>query len=644
MLRCFVGHSEIRSLTRTTVVILALSAFLSEACTATAIAQTPESPRGSVQGTVLNQKSGQPLSGVTVRLAGGPVDRGALQKLLDFFATRGVNVTAPAGEPNDAFFQSVIDAAAGKGVSLMNPEVQNAFGAFEQSLQSKFVSVSDGAGHFSMPNVVPGNYDVITESKGHFGPGSGPDSPGVHASVKAGDAVSVQLPMIPGAVISGHVSNPSGRRLPNMSVQAFVTTYQDGYPILQPGATTTTDDQGEYKLFWLPPGEYVVATMLPRGRKPPPVDGKDPVRTFYPQTTDVLMAQPVSIRGGEELAGFDIEMQMARSFKISGEIISAVAPPTVPAPVGANVGPTTATISIMARDPSVPDNVGSRNLGTVQLSPSGDNKWSSRFEVQGILPGVYDISTWVRESNPDGGSSITIGRTPVEVRDQDLDAIELRVYPSVRVLGKVTLDGHAPGTVATRISVQPEGSEVKVPVYQGIGLRAVMANPQDGAFMVPAVTSGQFRVQANQGLPPNVYVADVRQAGVSVYDSGFSIAGKTPDLIEVVLRSGSATVEGTVKDAAGKPMSQATVVLVPPVPRRSNRSLYKTVTTDAEGHFSIKGVAPENYQVYAWQSIPADAFYNARFLSKYQDRGHPVYVTQDSTVTASLTGIAAEAR
>jgi hypothetical protein len=161
--------------------------------------------------------------------------------------------------------------------------------------------------------------------------------------------------------------------------------------------------------------------------------------------------------------------------------------------------------------------------------------------------------------------------------------------------------------------------------------------------MVPAVTSGQFRV-VTQGLPPEVYVADVLQAGVSIYDSGLTVAGKTPDLIEVVLRSGSATIAGTVRDAAGKTMANATVVLVPPASRRGNRSLYKTVSTDQVGRFTIRGIAPGNYQVFAWQRDPEGAYYNERFLSRYLHRGRAVYVNQESTVPADLTGIPAEAR
>jgi hypothetical protein len=606
-------------------------------------AQPTDAAKGTVKGTVVAQTSSKTLSGVTVRLTGGPTDRPALKKLLDFFATRGVVVDLPTGEPNGAYFQNIIDTAARQGVSLMNPEVQRNIAAFENALASRFVSVTDNAGNFLITAVLPGNYEVVTDSKDHFGPGSNPANPPVHVAVQPGSTNDIRLPMIPGAVVSGRVRNAAGQPLSNMVVQAFVMGYQDGYPLLAPGVQARTDDQGEYKLFWLPPGEYFLATMFPRGRRTPSPDGKDLVTTYYPRNTDTLTAQPIVIRGGEERPGFDIEMQAPSSFKISGRIVSSVTPPAGPGPVGANVGSTTATINILVRDPNVPEVVGPRALGTVQLSQSADNMWSAPFEVSGIQPGIYDLSTWVRESNPDGGSSITIGRTPVEIRDENLTGVELRIYPSVRVLGKVTVDGHAPGAVAARVSLWPDGSAVKVPVYQGIGLRAVVADPKDGAFMVPAVTSGQFRV-VTQGLPPEIYVADVLQAGISIHDSGLTVAGKTPDLIEVVLRSGSATIAGTVRDATGKTMAKATVVLVPPTSRRGNRSLYKAVSTDQYGRFTVTGIAPGNYQLFAWQRDPEGAYYNERFLSRYLHRGRPVYVNQESTVPADLTAIPVEAR
>jgi hypothetical protein len=140
-------------------------------------------------------------------------------------------------------------------------------------------------------------------------------------------------------------------------------------------------------------------------------------------------------------------------------------------------------------------------------------------------------------------------------------------------------------------------------------------------------------------LPPEVYVADVLQGGISIYDTGFDVAGKSPNPIEVVLKSGAAAVEGVVQDRAGKPMPGATVVLVPPLARRQNRALYRTAIADANGHFAMRGVAPENYQLFAWQSISPSAYFNPRFLSKYEDRGRVVNAGQASTITTTITGI-----
>jgi len=606
--------------------------------------QAPPADKGTVQGLVFSAGTNQPLSGVTVRLSGGPADPQAVDKLLGFFATRGVVVSPPpAGQLDDRFLQNLSDTAAARGLSLVNPEVQNAIGTFVNANRSRFTTVSDNAGRFAINGVPPGRYVVESERPDHFGPSSGLPDPArapVTASVTAGAATEVQISMTPGAVIAGRVSNAAGRRLADVEVHAFSIVYQNGFPVLLSAASALTDDHGDYRLFWLSPGEYLVAALP----KPAIAAVKQPVRTFYPGTADVLMARPVVVRGGDDASGFDIELQTAAPFKISGEIVSSVPPPTAPAVVGANVGPTTATITILSHDPSVPDNVASRTLGAVTLTPIGDGKSSAHFEVDGIMPGSYDISTWMRESNPDGGSSITIARAPVEVRDQDVTGVVLNVYPSVRVYGNASVDGHPPGRVTVRVSLQPDGSQVKVPVYQGIGARAVVANGQDGSFMVPAVTSGRFRVQIGAGLPQDVYVADVLQGGISIYDSGFDVAGRSPNPIEVLLRSGAASIEGTVQDSSGRPMANAAVVLVPPPMRRQNRALYRSGTTDAGGHFSIRGVAPENYRLFAWQRVPPGAYFNERFLSKYEDRGRAVSIGQASTLNVTINAIPAEAR
>ena len=163
----------------------------------------------------------------------------------------------------------------------------------------------------------------------------------------------------------------------------------------------------------------------------------------------------------------------------------------------------------------------------------------------------------------------------------------------------------------------------------------------EGAFTVPAVPEGRFRVSAVAGLPPDMYFADVRQNALSVFDSGFDVNARNANPLEIVLGSGAGTVNGVVLDGPSKVVAGATVVLVPEAKRRSNRALYILAQSDISGRFTLRGVAPGDYKVFAWESIPAFAHVNAAFMAKHEDRGKLVHVGQSGTVSADLTIIPA---
>jgi hypothetical protein len=213
------------------------------------------------------------------------------------------------------------------------------------------------------------------------------------------------------------------------------------------------------------------------------------------------------------------------------------------------------------------------------------------------------------------------------------------VYPSVRVTGKVTLNDGIPIPTGLKISLQAEGSAAKIPVYQGISARAVPVNRQDGSFTIPAITAGHFRVSV-QGLPDTLYVADVRQSS-SVYDSGFDVGSEPPSPVQVILNSGAARIDGTVRDINSKPLAGSTVILVPPDGRRENRELYHNVISDSNGHFEIRNIAPGSYKLFAWESISPGAYFNSEFIRPIENRGQSINVIQDSKLNAEIIAIPA---
>jgi hypothetical protein len=126
-------------------------------------------------------------------------------------------------------------------------------------------------------------------------------------------------------------------------------------------------------------------------------------------------------------------------------------------------------------------------------------------------------------------------RAVLEVRDRGTWRTSgLVVHLSVNVNGAVKVIGGA-AKLAADIShgIEPDGSAAKLPDYQGMIDRSQVPKA-DGSFTIPAVAEGNYKVQA-RGLSPDSYIADIRQGGSSVYESGIYVADKTPALVEITV-------------------------------------------------------------------------------------------------------------
>ena len=82
--------------------------------------------------------------------------------------------------------------------------------------------------------------------------------------------------------------------------------------------------------------------------------------------------------------------------------------------------------------------------------------------------------------------------------------------------------------------------------------------------------------------------------------------------------------------------SDTLVVLVPPEYRRQNGALYKTARSDAQGHFLMSNLAPGQYTVFAWTSVPPGGYQNAEFMSRYAGRGASVTIEAGIRTTSKV--------
>ena len=69
----------------------------------------------------------------------------------------------------------------------------------------------------------------------------------------------IVLAMTPTGSISGRVYDAEGEPLGKAQVEVMRPVYKDGQRMLTIVEIVASDDRGEYRLFWLPPGRYYVA-------------------------------------------------------------------------------------------------------------------------------------------------------------------------------------------------------------------------------------------------------------------------------------------------------------------------------------------------------------------------------------------------
>src|SRR3982750_1387166 len=115
-------------------------------------------------------------------------------------------------------------------------------------------------GEFLLENLRPGSYQLTANCPGYapveFGQ-RGPNGRGTNFTLKAGQKMqNVALTLIPEGSITGHIVDANGEPFRRALVQAHKVIYQEAGRSLQTIQAVPSDDRGEFRLFWLPPGKY----------------------------------------------------------------------------------------------------------------------------------------------------------------------------------------------------------------------------------------------------------------------------------------------------------------------------------------------------------------------------------------------------
>ena len=523
-------------------------------------------------------------------------------------------------------------------------------------------AVTDKEGHFAFQSLVPGRYIIRIERDGYLVPGStrpivtlqSASEYAAYMTASAAAAATVNVGpsehlkrltyyLTPGGKISGRILDPMGRLSAVATVTALRLAYSEGRPILEAVKTTTSNDRGEYRMYWLEPGDYVVRAekALPAG----------PVRAYYPGNANAANSVKVRVSEGMESPKIDLVLQKDETFKISGTVTNIVAsmqeplvigppPPAAGQPVdraalrnrlaSEAAGASSQEIQFYL-SPDNPDEIyDGLWIGTNALT-SPQDRAAGKFEIRNVRPGLYTLIA-VATDRSSATLRYFVGRASVDLAFQDVAGLNLLIGPGRDLTGRIVFSGAVSPSASLRVQLRPKGLLPVLPLAQVLSV----VPEADGTFMIPNVPDLPYSVSI-LGLPKDAYVADLRQGSFSVFDIGTVIPGRrVNDEFEVTVDSPGAIVRGKVTLPNEQVVAGAVVALIPDERRQENLLLYKRTQASEAGVFSFAGVAPGRYRLFARENIPMGAEFNAEFRDAIRDEIREITVAPGDTTVVEL--------
>ncbi len=475
-------------------------------------------------------------------------------------------------------------------------------------------AVTDDSGGFSFPGLTEGRYRLAVQRAGYigqfYGTGAGAAT-GAYLLLAPGQHLKVVYKLVPTTVISGRVLDEKGEPVSNMAVMALQAGYQRGVRRWRRAAAVTANGKGEFRIANLAAGKYLVATFSESSTSStsvsaqPPGDKPEPehVPTFFPSATDAAGAVPVQVDAGAETGGIEIRLRKTDTVRIRGRV------------AGAPEGKSAAVLL----SPAGVTEVALASLQGARRAYSREK--DGAFELKGVVPGTYLLSaSFVM---PDQG--VLVASTPLQVGRRHIDGIVLQPVAAQELAGSVEVADN-PEAKLNNLQIALEPVE-----YMSLGADSAAAGP-DGKFRLKDILPGRYFVQV-RNLPEGAYVRSLRYGAQTVPEEGIDLTGGVSGSLRVTLSLAGARVEGVVQNEEGEPVSGATVVLAPDSRRYS---LFKETQTGENGSYSLKGVAPGEYKILAWENIEAGAYLDPDFLKRYEGKAEKLSLKENERQPVSL--------
>jgi hypothetical protein len=551
---------------------------------------------------------------------------------------------------------------------------------------------SDQDGRFEFTGLPAGNFTLLGESRNflltYYDDHDGFTTGIITGSTVATDALVLKL--IPKSSLSGTIRNDAGEPVANASVRLFRQSHSFGDDRIAPAGTQQTDDLGHFDFASLAPADYLVAvTAQPwyavhpqpdrsANNVPPmvpanmPADQLDATRrmftqmqrqlvfgvtgpldssldvaypvTYYPGGTDSSDAQPIPLRPGD-----------SREISLQLSAVPAVTI-TIPHPVEPNLmlpqtAPTTpeaqaqlaATLQNQARQlqqqiPQLRTSIFG-NLERVPMQEVSNSPTSTM--LTGIPPGDYLVAT--------GNVSInqSLGATPVHLSpsDHSIAAPDNSSLAHVHIKVESASGVATPSTILVGL-IRAGSNDLVTRNTIAKGDTIIDVPPGDYSFTVQPASSGS----ATGRNARTWFLRGITADGKPFADNSIHLSAGDSPVYTLSIIPGDHTLRGIVihaaNDASPSPQSPATspqpapgtfLLLIPAADLKAVHRRFWRQQSDLDGSFTIAGLAPGNYTLFAiddgwtlnWQQTGAlDHYLPAATLITIPDNAPPTVTLQ----------------
>ena len=537
-------------------------------------------------------------------------------------------------------------------------------------------AITDDEGRFTFAGLPPGRYTISAKKAAYLPAAYGatrPGRPGTALSLARDQQATITIRMSRGAVLAGIVTDANGRPAAGVAVTA---TSLKAAPNAPAAGSAATDDRGQYRVFSLLPGEYVVSAKpslrgagvirspsttemdallaeIARRSSAPTLAATAPTPAplpmtarpiafapvFFPGTSIPQEAAPVKVAAGEERAGLDFSLRPVGVSTVEGVVSGPVA----------NLG--VVQISITPAGVSPQGLMSSSDANPIlEERPSASD---GRFKFTNVVPGRYTIMARAdrNQSAPEpvnpgtmrAGSGGGISPIPAnadylyavaefDTRGDDIGGLALNLQSGGVFAGTIALDSAAAASqdltkAAFRLNPWPSGSTSYIQIGAtiiGNGFSFQPAMPVDpqghvtGKNIAPGTYSfgGSFGdAGGTQGWWLRSAIANARD----LLDQPITFApGQALTDVVVTFSDKHNELSGVLSASSGAPASEY-FVLVFSTDRshwRAGSRRIVTVRPGSDGKFILRDVPAGTYFIAALEDLDAVDATDSKFLEQ----------------------------